>query len=113
MLVRRTCTPFPSAARMTGTSAFLIGTFADRYAIRGELGRGGTAIVYLAQDLERDRPVAIKVLRPELAESMAEDRFLREIRTTSQLNHPHVVPVLDSGKHQSHLFFVLPLMEGG
>jgi serine/threonine protein kinase/tetratricopeptide (TPR) repeat protein len=101
------------AVSMPSTSGRLSGTFAGRYAIQSVLGRGATSVVYLASDSERGRPVAIKVLRPELAESMAADRFLREIRLNARLDHPHIVPVLDSGQQESHLFFVLPLMEGG
>ena len=69
----------------------------DRYTIERELGRGGTAVVYLAHDLKHDRKVAVKVLRPELAATLGAERFLREIRIAAQLNHPHILPLLDSG----------------
>ena len=69
----------------------------DRYAIKRELGAGGMATVYLARDLKHDRDVAIKVLRPELAAALGADRFLREIKITAQLTHPHILPLLDSG----------------
>jgi serine/threonine-protein kinase len=77
---------------------------AGRYTVERELGRGGMAFVWLARDLRHDRPVAIKVLRPELAGAIGVDRFLREVRLTARLTHPHIVPVLDSG--------VLPEMDG-
>ena len=70
----------------------------DRYAIERELGRGGMATVYLARDLRHDRPVALKVLHPELGAALGPERFLREIRTTARLQHPHILPVLDSGR---------------
>jgi Tfp pilus assembly protein PilF len=70
---------------------------ADRYTVERELGRGGMASVWLARDLRHDRPVAIKVLHPALAGAIGVDRFLREIRLTARLQHPHIVPVLDSG----------------
>jgi serine/threonine protein kinase len=98
---------------MNGTSTVLSGVFAGRYLIERELGRGGTAIVYLARDQQRGHAVAIKVLRPELAESVGAERFLKEIQLSQQLHHPQIVPVLDSGKYDGQLFFVLPLMEGG
>jgi serine/threonine-protein kinase len=85
---------------------------ADRYAIERELGQGGMATVYLAEDLKHHRKVAIKVLRPELAASLGADRFLREIETTAQLTHPHILPLLDSGAADGTLFYVMPYVEG-
>ena len=82
---------------MTDDVARLTSALADRYAIQRELGQGGMATVYLAQDLKHHRKVAVKVLRPELAASLGLDRFLREIETTAQLTHPHILPLLDSG----------------
>src|SRR2546428_8968888 len=73
-------------------------SLAGLYAIERELGHGGMATVYLARDLKHDRDVALKVLRPELAAVLGPERFLREIRTTARLDHPHVLPVLDSGE---------------
>ena len=70
---------------------------ADRYAVEHDLGRGGMASVWLARDLRHDRPVAIKVLHEELAGAIGVDRFVREIRLTARLQHPNIVPVLDSG----------------
>jgi serine/threonine-protein kinase len=72
--------------------------FAHRYTIERELGRGGMAIVYLAEDLKHQRKVALKVLRPELAASIGADRFLREIRTAAQLTHPNILPLHDSSR---------------
>ena len=71
---------------------------ADRYTIERELGRGGMATVYLAHDLRHDRPVALKVLHPELAATLGPERFQREIRLAARLQHPHILPVLDSGR---------------
>jgi serine/threonine-protein kinase len=84
----------------------------DRYTVERELGRGGTATVYLATDLRHDRPVALKVLRPELASVLGPERFLREIRTTARLTHPHILPLLDSGDVDGTLFFVMPYVAG-
>src|SRR5688500_16417373 len=77
-----------------------------------ELGAGGMATVYLAHDLRHDRDVAIKVLHPDLAESLGRERFLREIRLAARLNHPHILPLHDSGEAGGALFFVMPAMEG-
>src|SRR4051794_33724444 len=84
----------------------------DRYALERELGRGGMATVYLARDLKHDRLVAIKVLRPDLAAVLGGDRFLREIRLTAQLQHPHILPLLDSGEAAGFLYYVMPYIEG-
>ncbi len=75
----------------------LKGALSDRYAIDRELGSGGMAVVYLAEDLKHHRKVAVKVLRPELAESLGAERFLREVEVTAEFNHPHILPLLDSG----------------
>ncbi len=72
-------------------------SLADRYRIERELGQGGMATVYLAQDLRHDRPVALKVLKPELAVALGPERFLREIRITASLVHPHILPQGRSG----------------
>ncbi len=85
---------------------------ADRYAIGRELGRGGMATVYLAQDLKHDRQVAIKVLKPELGQALGADRFLREIRLTANLQHPHIVALYDSGEADGLLYYVMPYVEG-
>jgi len=98
---------------MAGSLKVLSGTFAGRYTIERELGRGATATVYLARDTQRGRAVAIKVLRPELAQSIGANRFLRETRLNTKLHHPHIVAVMDSGEVDGQLYFVLPHMEGG
>ncbi len=85
---------------------------ADRYRLERELGAGGMATVYLAQDLKHDRKVAIKVLRPELAAVIGADRFLSEIKTTANLQHPHILPLFDSGAAGSFLYYVMPFIEG-
>src|SRR5215210_3555528 len=87
-------------------------SLADRYRLERELGRGGMATVYLAHDLRHDRPVALKVLHPELAASLGPERFQREIRTTARLQHPHILPVLDSGEGASQLWYTMPYVEG-
>jgi eukaryotic-like serine/threonine-protein kinase len=84
----------------------------DRYIIERELGRGGMAFVYLARDRRYERPVAIKVLDPDIATAVGAERFLREIRITAQLQHPHIVPLLDSGEAGSLLYAVMPYIEG-
>jgi Tol biopolymer transport system component len=85
---------------------------ADRYRIERELGAGGMATVYLAHDLRHDRPVAIKVLHPELAAALGSERFLSEIKTTARLQHPHILPLLDSGEAAGLLFYVMPYVSG-
>jgi hypothetical protein len=89
------------------------GLFAGRYTLERVIGLGATAMVHLARDTKRGTAVAIKILRPELAESGASDRFLKEIRRTTALQHPHILPVLDSGEYEGQPYFVLPYMEGG
>ncbi len=86
---------------------------AGRYAIERELGSGGMATVYLARDLKHERQIAVKVLHQELAAALGSDRFLREIRITAQLNHPHVLPLLDSGEADGLLYYVMPYVAGG
>jgi tetratricopeptide (TPR) repeat protein len=85
---------------------------AGRYALRRELGRGGMATVYLAQDLKHDRPIAMKVLHPEMAGTLGPERFQREIRVAAQLQHPHILPVFDSGTAAGLLWFTMPYVEG-
>jgi serine/threonine protein kinase/Flp pilus assembly protein TadD len=84
----------------------------DRYAFERELGRGGMATVYLARDLRHDRPVALKLLHPELAASMGDDRFQREIKLAARLQHPHILTVYDSGETDGRLWFTMPYVEG-
>jgi serine/threonine-protein kinase len=90
----------------------LAAALADRYRLERELGAGGMATVYLAQDLKHDRRVAIKVLRPELAAVIGAERFLSEIRTTANLQHPHILPLFDSGECDGLLYYVMPYVEG-
>jgi serine/threonine-protein kinase len=85
---------------------------ADRYRIERELGQGGMATVYLARDLRHDRLVALKVLRPELAAILGAERFLQEIKTTANLQHPHILPLHDSGEAGGNVFYVMPYVEG-
>ncbi|HVF40030.1 MAG TPA: protein kinase, partial [Gemmatimonadaceae bacterium] len=85
---------------------------ASRYRLDRELGRGGMATVYLANDLRHDRRVALKVLHPELSSALGPDRFLREIKLAARLNHPHIVPLYDSGEAGGFLYYVMPLVEG-
>jgi TolB-like protein/tetratricopeptide (TPR) repeat protein len=85
---------------------------AGRYRIEGELGRGGTATVFLAHDLRHGRPVAVKVLYPELAASLGSDRFLREVEIAASLTHPHILPLYDSGESDGFLYYVMPYVEG-
>ncbi|HEY5646253.1 MAG TPA: protein kinase, partial [Pseudomonadales bacterium] len=87
-------------------------SLADRYRIERQLGRGGMATVYLAEDLKHHRQVAVKVLRPELVAVIGPERFLREIKLTARLNHPHILPLLDSGEAENILYYVMPYVEG-
>ena len=85
---------------------------ASRYRIVREIGRGGMALVYLADDLKHERRVAVKVFRPELAAALGPERFLREIQIAAVLAHPHILPLHDSGEADGFLFFVMPYVEG-
>jgi Tol biopolymer transport system component len=90
----------------------LLAALADRYRIERELGEGGMATVYLAEDLKHDRKVAIKVLKPELAAVLGADRFVQEIKTTAALQHPNILPLFDSGAADGFLYYVMPYVEG-
>jgi serine/threonine-protein kinase len=90
----------------------LAGALADRYTIERELGRGGNGIVYLAHDIKHDRDVAVKVLPPELALAVRNERFLREIQIAAQLTHPHILALYDSGELDGFLYYVMPYVEG-
>jgi eukaryotic-like serine/threonine-protein kinase len=90
----------------------LASALADRYRIERELGAGGMATVYLAQDLKHDRKVAVKVLREELSASLGKERFLREIKVAAALQHPHILPLYDSGAADGLLFYVMPYVDG-
>src|SRR3989442_7581478 len=85
---------------------------ADRYDLERELGRGGMATVYLARDRKHGRPVAIKVLRGEIATALGPERFLREIEIAAGLTHPHILPLHDSGQADGFLYYVMPFVEG-
>ena len=97
---------------MSETRSPLAAALADRYAIERELGQGGMATVYLAQDLKHRRRVAVKVLRPDLAATLGSDRFFREIEVAAQLQHPHILPLLDSGEAGGFLYYVMPFIDG-
>ncbi len=97
---------------MTSPLPRLDAALSDRYRLERELGQGGMATVYLAQDIKHDRRVAVKVLRPELAAVIGADRFLSEIKTTANLQHPHILPLFDSGEADGFLFYVMPYVEG-
>lgn len=84
----------------------------DRYRIERELGEGGMATVYLAEDLRHQRRVALKVLRPEPAATMGPERFLQEVRVTANLRHPHILPLFDSGEADGFLYYVMPYLDG-
>jgi len=112
--------PAPREARLTDPTARLSAALADRYRIERELGQGGMATVYLAEDLKHDRKVALKVLKPELAAVLGADRFVVEIKTTAALQHPHILPLYDSGRTggradgraDEFLFYVMPYIQG-
>src|SRR3954466_7911862 len=97
---------------MTTPSSRISGALSTRYRLEQEIGAGGMATVYLAQDLKHDRQVAIKVLRPELAAVIGAERFLAEIKLTANLQHPHILPLFDSGEADSYLFYVMPFIDG-
>ena len=97
---------------MTNSIDRLKTALADRYAIQEELGAGGMATVYLAEDLKHHRKVAVKVLRPELAAVLGAERFVKEIETTANLQHPHILPLFDSGEADSFLYYVMPFIDG-
>ncbi len=97
---------------MNEITSRLTSALANRYKIERELGQGGMATVYLAEDLKHDRNVALKVLKPELAAVLGADRFLQEIKTTASLQHPHILPLFDSGEADGFLYYVMPYIEG-
>ncbi len=97
---------------MSGTPERLAVALADRYTIERPLGAGGMATVYLAEDLKHHRKVALKVLKPDLAAVLGAERFVQEITTTAQLQHPHILPLFDSGQADGFLYYVMPYIEG-
>src|SRR5438105_7873827 len=105
------------AKRAAALVADLLETLRDalveHYAVQRELGRGGMATVFLAQDLKHHRPVAIKVLHAELASAIGVGRFLREINLAAGLTHPHILPLFDSDDAAGRLFYVMPYLDEG
>ena len=97
---------------MTDPLSRLSAALADRYRIDGEVGAGGMATVYRAHDIRHDRGVAIKVLHPDLGAALGSERFLSEIKTTAKLQHPHILPLLDSGEADGLLYYVMPVVLG-
>ncbi|MEE8115528.1 MAG: serine/threonine-protein kinase, partial [Gemmatimonadales bacterium] len=85
---------------------------ADRYRVEREIGSGGMATVYLAEDLKLERRVAVKVVQPELAAILGKERFLREVKITAKLEHPHILGLYDSGEADGFLYYVMPYVEG-
>src|SRR6266540_4346143 len=90
----------------------LIVALGDRYHVESEIGSGGMAIVYRAIDRKHDRPVALKVMRREIAAAMGRERFLSEISIAAKLQHPHILSLIDSGDADGILFYVMPFLEG-
>src|SRR5512132_3996495 len=97
---------------MPETQSRLQVALSDRYRIEREIGAGGMATVFLAQDLRHDRRVALQLLRPELSAVIGAERFLAEIKLTANLQHPHILPLFDSGEADGFLFYVMPFVEG-
>ena len=97
---------------MTAVPERLASALADRYRLERELGQGGMATVYLAEDLKHKRRVAVKVLKPELAAVLGAERFVVEITTTAALQHPHILPLFDSGEADGFLYYVMPFIDG-
>jgi serine/threonine-protein kinase len=97
---------------MTQQTDRLNAALAGRYRIERHVGEGGMASVYLAEDLKHDRKVALKLLKPELAAVLGGERFVVEIKTTASLQHPHILPLFDSGTADGFLFYVMPFIEG-
>ena len=97
---------------MTDPLARLATALSRSYRLERELGAGGMATVYLAQDLKNDRKVAIKLLRPDLAAALGPERFLREVKIAANLQHPHILPLHDSGEADGFLYYVMPFVDG-
>jgi serine/threonine-protein kinase len=97
---------------MSNEAAHIEQALTGRYRIKRELGRGGMATVYLADDIKHRREIALKVLDPDLAQSVGSERFLREIEISARLDHPHILPLLDSGNADGFLYYVMPYVEG-
>jgi serine/threonine-protein kinase len=103
----------PKGLRLSEFANVNPGVFAGRYLVERALSAGSTATVHLAREIDSGRLVAIKVLKPELAESFSGERFVREIRLTAKLRHPNIAPLLDAGTHNGQPYFVLPYLDGG
>src|SRR5215212_9855993 len=97
---------------MTSIGGDVASALSNRYRVERELGAGGMATVYHAHDLRHERDVAIKVLHPDLGAALGGERFLTEIRTTARLQHPHILPLLDSGEADGLLYYVMPYVTG-
>ena len=97
---------------MSDAVTLLNAALEGRYEIERELGEGGMATVYLADDVKHGRKVALKVLKPELAAVVGADRFLVEIKTTANLQHPHILPLFDSGEVDGLLYYIMPFVDG-
>src|SRR3989454_5234645 len=97
---------------MSGELDWSRDALSERYDNEREIGRGGMATVYVAQDLKHHRPVAVKVLHPDLAANLGPERFLREIQIAARLQHPHILPLYDSGQGAGLLYYVMPYVEG-
>ncbi len=97
---------------MSDAVTLLNAALEGRYKIERELGEGGMATVYLADDLKHERKVALKVLKPELAAVIGAERFLAEIKTTANLQHPHILPLFDSGEIDGLLYYIMPFIDG-
>ncbi len=104
--------PAGVASAVPDTFERLKAALAGRYAIEHELGSGGMATVYLAEDLKHHRKVAVKVFRPELAATLGPERFVREIEIAAGLTHPHILMLIDSGEADGFLYYVMPYVEG-
>src|SRR5213592_2006837 len=103
---------YAPSPRLIDPLARVQAALAGRYTLQRELGRGAMATVFLAHDMKHHRPVAIKVLKPELAAALGPERFLREIDTAARLTHPHILPLHDSGEAAGLLYYVMPYVEG-
>ena len=97
---------------MSDATTRLNAALEGRYTIERELGEGGMATVYLADDIKHERKVALKVLKPELAAVIGAERFLAEIKTTANLQHPHILPLFDSGEIDGLLYYIMPFIDG-
>src|SRR5688572_25091985 len=112
-LVTHGAPPADSAPRTQEPPVALCAALAERYAVGMEIGRGGMATVYAAEDLRHQRRVAIKVLDPQVGALLGAERFLSEIRVTAGLQHPNLLPLFDSGEAGGLLYYVMPLIDGG